>query len=279
MSDTEMASDKPETKIVLLEDLGPCLPIGVLEGASLAKDMDAKAWKMKHERALGEMRSKHKDANVAQYVGMVLSTMYNNLGFFDFTNMSPSDRRGRIGRMFMGDVFYAYMWLRCQALGDVFVVHVTCPHCGFKYQLKADLKTVEVTCADSIEAVKWRYDLLDPFVIQDQEITYFEMGPCKWRTLEAGFCGGALNIGAAKAMIIRGSIWKAPELTKGALSEEDLDEMTKRDLEAMTAAIDSHHVGPDMSIEDSCKRCNSDFKASIDWGYDSFFSNSSRLDL
>lgn len=270
------SKEKPTTRVVLLKDLGPTLPIGILEGKSLSKEMDTKPWKLKQEKQLGEMRARNKDANVAQYVSMVLATMYKILGPYDFTDMAPSDKRGKVGRMFMGDVFYSYLWLRCVALGHVFDTNIICPLCGFKFQLPADLNTVEITCADDIEACKWDYTLMDPFEIQDTKITHFEMAPAKWRSLEGGISGSGLNTGAAKAMIIRGSIWKAPELTRGAFSEEDLDEMTKRDLEKMTAEIDDRHVGPDMSIEDTCRRCSEDFKINIDWGYDSFFGISSR---
>lgn len=267
---------KPTTKIVLLKDLGPTLPVGVHEGHVLLKDMDPKPWKLKQERELGELRARHKDANVAQYVGMVLSTMYRNLGGSSFDDMNMSERRGRVGRMFMADVFYAYLWLRCVSISNELVTHITCPFCSFKFELKADLSTTEITTADDIAALQWRYDLMDPFDVQDNRITYFMMGPAKWRSIEAGALGGGLNTGAAKAMIIRGSIEKVPELMKGALSEQDLDEMTKRDLEAVTAEIDRHGAGPDMSIEDRCRRCNNDFRISIDWGYDSFFASSSR---
>lgn len=268
---------KPATKVVLLKDLGPSLPVGVLEGkSSLSKEMDHKPWKLKQERQLGEMRAKHKDANVAQYVSMVLGTMYKNLGGLNLDDMSLSDKRGKIGRMFMGDVFYSYLWLRCVSLGHIFETHVTCPFCNFKFMLPADLNTIEVTVADDIEACKWVYELQDPFEVQGTTITKFEMGPARWRALENGNLGAGLNTGIAKALIIRGCIWGVPELQRGALSEADLDEMTKRDFEAMTAEIDARSIGPDMSIEETCPRCTSDFKIGIDWGYDNFFASSSR---
>lgn len=269
-------AEQPKTYVKLLKDLGPQLPVGFLDGRSLSKEMDHKPWKLKQERELGELREKHRDANVAQYVSMVLGTMYKQLGSLGLHDMSLSDKRGKIGRMFMGDVFYAYLWLRTQAMGNVFEAKVTCPHCSYKFLLPADLNTVEVTCADEVDAVQWQYKLLDPFDVQGQRITYFEMGPAKWRTLEGAEIASGLNTGAAKALIIRGSIWKTPEMTKGALGDADLDELSKRDLEAITKGIDDHGIGPDMSIEERCPRCRADFKIAIDWGYDSFFGASSR---
>lgn len=259
-----------------LKDLGGQLPIGMQEGNSLVKDMLHKEWKLKQERELGEMRDKHRDANVAQYVSMILGTMYTALGSLDLKDMSLSDKRGKIGRMFMGDVFYAYMWLRCAALGTVLDTNITCPSCSFKFKQPADLNSVEVTCADDPADLAWTYKLLTPIDIQGQPITYFEMGPAKWRTLEGADISGGMNTGAIKAMIIRGSIAKVPEMTKGGLSESDLDELAKRDVEALTLDIDSHGFGPDMSLEERCPRCRHDYKVSIDWGYDSFFGGSSR---
>lgn len=270
----EASGKKTVTK--LLKDLGPQLPVGVPSGSGLIKDMSHKEWKLKHEKELGELRDKHRDANVAQYVSMILGTMYNVLGDLDLASMSLSDKRGKIGRFYMADVFYSYMWLRLVALGNVLETHVTCPSCSFKFVKQGDLHTVEVECAEKFEDLLWTYQLQNPIEIQGQKVTHFEMAPAKWRSLEGADVTGGMNTGAIKAMIIRGSINKVPEMIKGALSDSDLDELSKRDIEGITRAIDDHAVGPDMSIEGKCPRCHNAFKASIDWGYDSFFGGSSR---
>jgi hypothetical protein len=52
--------------------------------------------------------------------------------------------------------------------------------------------------------------------------------------------------------------------------------MSKRDLEKLTALIDSKAVGPIMAIDDKCPKCSAPMKLPIDWSYDSFFASSSQ---
>ena len=65
------------------------------------------------------------------------------------------------------------------------------------------------------------------------------------------------------------------EPEKRALIATDLDDMTKRDIEALAKQIDDRELGPDLSIAETCPRCGLQFRTSLDWGYASFFSASS----
>lgn len=275
MTDSDKKSEKPTTYKTTLGELGNQLPVGQNEQSVLYKVLEVKPWKLKNERELGELRDKHREANLAQYISMVLGSMCTSFGATDLSSMSMSDKRARMGRMYMGDMFYAYMWLRCSALGAKMDTNLSCPSCAAKFKAPIDLNSTEVICAKDAAALDWVYTLLDPIEVQGTRVTRFDMGPARWRTLEGADFNSGLNTGAAKSMIIRGSIVKMPELERGSFSEDDLDELSKRDLETITRAIDEHSIGPDMSIETQCLRCRSDMKVSLDWGFDSFFSISS----
>jgi hypothetical protein len=58
------------------------------------------------------------------------------------------------------------------------------------------------------------------------------------------------------------------------LPESALD-LTKRDLETLSAAMDGENLGPSLAIDDFCPHCSSRVRQSMPWTYDSFFSERS----
>ena len=115
---TEVEKTQKSVYTQTIQERGPVLPLGIADsGGNYHQDISVKPWRMKEERELGELRDQNKDANLAKYVSMVLSTMCTRLGPHDFTNMEFDHKRLVISQMFMADVFYAYVWLRIQALG------------------------------------------------------------------------------------------------------------------------------------------------------------------
>jgi hypothetical protein len=286
-ADTPTATDetpkKTEIKRVALKEQGARLPLGIINtDGTYTKDIAVRRWRMAEERELGELRDKNRDANVAQFVGMVLATMCTQLGRHKFEELKQEERRIHISQMFMGDVFYAYVWLRLQTLGSELHLNLRCPNCGFRFPLVADLETIEVDGCDTLEECMWEYKLKESFEIRGKEVTDLLMGPARWTSLESMQGVGGLNTGAAKASVILGSIhgianWKDKDgkPMQVALAESELDEMGKRDIEAITNRVDEHAVGPNMSVEGSCQRCRYQYKLAIDWGYDSFFGDSS----
>jgi hypothetical protein len=270
-----IAADKVEIKKALLKDIGPQLPIGLLDhSGNWVKDIATKPWRMKEERELGILRDQNRDANLAQFVGMVLGTMCSKLGAHDLASINATERRVIVSQMFTGDVFYAYIWLRIQALGPELQMALTCPNCSTKFPYTADLNSIEVASVSRLEDALWAYEFKQPFSIRGVAAPKIQMGPARWNGLEMISAGG-MNTTIAKAGIIRASIHAVPgkdgALIPIALADGELDDMSKRDLEEITASIDKHNIGPNMSIEGTCSRCRYQFKMPIDWGYDGFF--------
>ena len=268
--------EENKKKIVALKDLGPCLPIGIKSASgSYGKSIGLRAWKLKHEKMLSAAKEKAKKLTAAQYANIVLRTMCTELGDVSLEGLSEKDAKQTIGQMYMGDVLYAYVWLRYQAIGHVMESKLKCGSCGHDFVFPADLETLDVKTVDKVEDAYWEYELQDPIEIRGKRLAKMVFGPAKWGALEA-MSPGQLNEGAMKEMLIRASFVENPEDKSFFFSMGDLDEMSKRDLEKISDKFDDNHIGPDMSLETSCPACNYEFKVAINWAADDFFGGSSR---
>lgn len=283
MTDVEAVETPAEpaepTKSVLLKNQGARLPLGVESGSQYIKDIAVRPWKMKEERELGALRDNNKDANVAQYVSMVLGTMCTQLGPHDFTapSMKLEQKQLAIGQMFLGDVFYAYVYLRLQSLGPDLILNLNCPTCQNKIEnFAADLNSIEVKTCENLAAACWEHELINPISIRGNEVTHLVFGPPRWNALEMLKGQG---MGVAKPAMIHASIHGVGQLETAqqmVITEAELDEMSKRDIERVTKLIDEHHIGPSMAVEGKCGKCRRDFRLPIDWGYDGFFGDSTQ---
>ncbi len=274
MEETEEKGQKPKETILTR---GPRLPLGIMHAGDLHTDLAVRKWRMKEERVLGELRDEHKDANLAVYVSMVLATMCSRLGPHDFDKLSFDEKRLAVSQMFLGDVFYAYVWLRIKSLGPEFKINFTPNWSNKSLSIVADLNSVEVNSAESVKAATWVYQLKDPIEIRGQLVSKFFMGPVRWATLEnIEALGQQANAGLIKDAMLQASVigWQGDgEPIHGHLASADLDELTKYDIEMATNGVDEHNLGPLMRVEGKHKGRN--FVARIDWGYDSFFAISS----
>ena len=264
------------TKIPLSE-LGPTLPLGTRDAntGGLDKSMAHRNWTLKTEKALGKLRDKKREANQARFASMVISKLYEQLGAVKLTGDSKKLNQDlmHVGQMWMGDVLYAYLYLRWEFVGSTFDMDFTCPGCLGKSTIKADLDTVEVRTVEKMEDAYWEYELKHPFQARKQEVKVLSMGPARWNGIERA-SGGGIDTGGTKSSIIWSSLRDVKNADfKSPLTENELEDMSKYDLERLTNLINEHHVGPDMSIEGTCDKpgCGRDFRMSIDWTYDNFF--------
>ena len=270
---------KAKTRVVMLQNLGPQLPLGIVDSAkTYHKEIAARVWKLGTERELGDLRDKNRDSNFAQYVSMILGTMCTKLGPHAFDGKPLADKSVLVSQMYMADVLYAYIWLRVESLGPNLNVEVKCPTCNGTFPFAADLNTLEVTCADSVEAAQWDYTLKHPIKVRGRECKALRFGPTRWNAMEST-SASQFNSGQMKADIVRYSIHEVGHdgetFEAMPISEHELDELSKFDFETLAYLIDKNAIGPDMSIKDKCRLCSRPFVTSIDWGYESFFAISS----
>lgn len=269
---------KPKYKVVTLQEQGPKLPLGVTNEKGVRADIiETKRWNMREERALGKLRANNPDANLAQYASMVLGHMCPRLGPHTFDESVKAEVKNvHIGQMPAGDIFYAYVWLRVKALGNILDLRPKCGSCTNEFDFPADLNTLEIHVAEKPEDALWEYELKDPFPVHDKEVKSFTMGPAIWNSYEMMNQDSGLNVGETKLDVIRGSIQNVNGGPNIIVTENDLDEMSKLDLEILTELIDKNFLGPNMSVEGKCAKCRRDFKKTIPWSYDDFFGVSSR---
>lgn len=269
-------------KTVTMAELGPTLPIGTADTGTggLVKEMVHRTWNLKREKELGKYRGKHKSLSVARFASMVVSTLYTKLGSLALGDdeAKVAQTLMRVGQMFMGDVMYAYVFLRYQVLGADLDLELTCPRCTSAQPMRADLGTVEVRTVDKLEDGYWTYTLRDPIDVRGQKVEGFVMGPPRWSAMEAATVSGGADTGEAKAALIHGSIDRIVGQEQIVLAPHELDELSKYDVEALAKAIDDNHLGPNMAVESTCQSCGHEMKLPIDWTYDSFFGVSGQSD-
>lgn len=267
---------KPKYDVTTLAELGPMLPLGVIDtDFSYHRSLATKRWNMKLEKKLGKLKDENRNANMSQHVSMILATVYDQLGPYSMGDLKPDAARARISQMFMGDVLYSYCWLRKSTMGNIVQMDVGCQTCGQEHKLPADLNTLEVKTAATIDAAQSVYELIDPFEIRGEKVERVLVGPAKWSAIES-VRFGSLNDGAAKDMLIRASIHGVND-KEMALTEDDIEELGKPDIEELSNHIDRHSLGPDLAIEGVCPNpeCKRSYRRSLDWSYNSFFGASS----
>lgn len=254
-----------------LKELGPSLPLGIPDGAGkLHKDIAWKPWRMTEERELSE-KVGDKSLNMGQHVAYVLATMCTRLGPHDFNAMEFVNRLLVVSQMSMGDVFYAYMWLRVQAIGPDLVLNLKLPKGEARFT--ADLTSTEIVTAETQEQACFTYDLTTPIAIRGKPVQQFKLGPIKWGSTENVKQNDYANKALLKSLTLRSAIIGADSFEQLTLTDADLNELTKRDFEAMHSLMDARNIGPVMIVEDTYD--GQPFKVGIDWRYDNFFAVSS----
>lgn len=277
-----------------LGQLGPRLPVGSIvhaggtttvggivatSGEPLVKRIDARPWRTLEEKAIAKF--KKKGDNMAQHVTLVVACMCSEFGALTWPDMPAkqsdvTERRVQLAQMSMGDVLYAYCYLRREAMGNIIKMNVQCPFCQHKWLFPADLDTLEVITVEHPDALYWTYTLQRPVDIRGKKVTGFRMGPTPWHSVEMA-ATGVITDATSKLAVLRGAIVgfvDNPQNT--AMTEADMDYIHKRDLEGLVSAVDDMNVGPKMALELTCERCEKESLQPIDWRYDAFFSNSSR---
>ena len=268
------------TRLVTLSDWGQKLPVGVPDSEGrLNKSFTTRPFKTRDEKFLGKL--KKPSMTMAQYVSMVVAHLCPQVGPYDFSDekMKVEEKSARLQQMYMGDIYYMYCWLRHEAIGDKLSLRFTCPTCRQEQPFQGDLKSLEVKVVDELEALRWVYDLHHPIRVRGTEVKRFQMSSPKWSAAVNAFG----QEGDAKAAIAKGSVVALNDSPDALiLTDAEIDELSKLDLEDVCDGVDERYVGPNMSIEGTCqsKVCEAiggtEFRLSINWDYDNFFSGSSK---
>lgn len=277
--------EENKIKKITLAERGPRLPIGMNDGTSFHQDFSVRDWSMIEEKALAKARKDSPGQSLAHYVGTVVGFMCPLLGHHSFEPKSASEkdmaeRRVHISQMYMSDVWYAYVWIRREALGDDLRLQIVCPRCKEEIPWKGSLSSVEVAVPDNFDDCIWEYNLHKPLEIRGKTVEKFRLGPQIWEMIEKVYRDPDNAI--AKEQAILSSVYHLnDESERVRLTSKDIVRLTKRDIEALCSDIDEHVVGPVMAIElgedEECAKCGFAKKRliPIDWSFDNFFGYSS----
>lgn len=273
---------KSTIKVTTLGELGKKLPIGALSNGGLLKDFSTRPWKTRDDRELG--REQKKNESASRYIGQVVRRMCPTLGDYKRTDYSDDELEkalAKIGQLFSGDVFYAYVTLRIEAMGKDLPLQIVCGACEHNFKYVGDLNSIEVTTVDDPQDLSWEFELVDGAELRGKQHTKFRMGPLRWSLMneayQSGRNGTTVNINAIKITTACNAITGlGDDPTPVMLSDQDLDDVSKLDLERLIKAVDEHSLGPAMVIEGACPKCSSEFRRPIDWEAGSFFAISSR---
>lgn len=269
------ASEQPRRYKVTLAERGPRLPVGFNVGGALVGELKSRPWKTKDERELSKL--KKPKMSMAAYISAVVGTMFSKFGPHGWTSETKLDeRKVAIGQAYMGDVFYAYMYLRSQVIGNELKMNITCPTpgCG-SFAFKGDIGSTEVHCVDDAAALDWFYELRDPIELRKQEVKKLRLRSPLWHTL-VSTSANEMTIALGKIMVVQGSIVGLnDDPTLIGLTDSEIDELSKLDLETLATKANDEYIGPKMAVEGNCPKCEREFTAPIDWSYDSFFTTSS----
>jgi len=272
----DVSAKKPRRIITTLGELGPQLPVGFNVGGTLVKDLKTRPWKTKDERELSKL--KKPKMSMATYIAIVLGQMCSKFGPHEFNqDTKMGERQLAVAQAYMGDVFYAYMYLRTQVIGSELKMTITCPTdgCG-NFGFVGDLNSTEVSRIDSLEQLDWFQDLRDPIELRKQTITKFRLRAPRWNTLVSHSKDDTMTMSMGKIMAAQGSIVGLNEdPSEIALTDSEFDELSKYDLERIAGRVNDEFVGPKMVVEGNCPKCEREFAAPIDWSYDRFFTTSS----
>lgn len=260
------------TTLTTLEELGANLPLGKKnKDGKYQRDIVLRRWNYKMNRELSKKKGPHDI--MFKYAAIVLATMCKKLGPFDFENTQDDLRTANVYSLFMGDVLYAYCYLRSQAMGNDMNIPIVCPNCSRKFEWELDLRTLPVYVADSEESLCWEKELREPVEMRGKEVKKIGFGPALWSGISST---DPNDESSQETAIITASIRNFDGNPVQAV-EKDLDELGKRDIEEILRDIAINSIGPDMSFDVKCPNdsCRLEWRMMINWTYDSFFGVSS----
>lgn len=278
----ESKNKLPDLAESTLGEYGYSLPVGVLEGnpPQLGKGFSFKPYRTKDEQAIEKLRKKqqHPGWDVVTVLSQMLRTWGSDN---DFAGKADKIKRSAINSAFMCDVLYAYINLRVEAMGEIIALDQECPSCATKWQWKADLNDMTLTVADGIESLEQTYKLRHPIEMGEKVYDTLVVGPPTWAAVtsiktasrKSGVADIKMNmiVHAIRAMLDSSKPDQRPIPAAPSL----LGEMSKYDLERLSATVDRLFPNVDVALEIDCPHCGHNWKYPVQWGFDFFFGGSS----
>ncbi len=244
----------------------------------VTRDLACKPWRGKEEREIAKLRAQGR-SNPAGFPGRLLGFMFTQAGHHNFESLNDEQKAVVISSMSQADVLYMYIYLRYLCIGKDVRLNIVCDRCGRGFPFTANLETLDVKGVEKPEDAEWTYKLSDPFKLRGEIAEALEMVPMPWATMENTIRNASrdgVENSSIKMDIMLGCIRGRPGDSEHAMRPEDLDEMSKRDIEMLSAQIEENAPGPDMQVTGRCPSCAGAFVHNLEWSYDNFFGSSSQ---
>jgi hypothetical protein len=267
------------TELQTIASLGKRLPIGVELDGKLEKGFDIKPLGWGLEREIGrEWAKRRKTLDIGKYISTILAHTVLKIGPHDVTALSMNRRFQVFAEMFAGDVFYMYAYLRLISTGkEMSLRGLTCYECNHSFSFVADVSTLGVVCFETIQEMEREIKLQDGFEMGGGHRDTFILRPPKWRMMSDPLAQGSLaNDAELFGAMLMHSVVEVKGLNRGAaITERELDKMTKPDLEICKEGMELLIGGPRWFVDSACPKCKEEFFYEIDWSYQNFFARSS----
>jgi hypothetical protein len=258
--------------------VGPQLPIGVLRGSELHRGFALARFSTRTERELEEKRRNSQGPMTnPEWITRVLMQQVQRLGPYDFTALSDPERRIALSQCWLVDVLYLILWMRVVALGPEIRFNLKCARCGTEFRAPANLENIDVHVAAGPNVLARRFEFRDGITVNGKEYKAAIVDPPRWQTMLVAPTKGKIN-GLELSILLGGIRHVVHE--DGSIAQpsmDDLDELSKYDLEHLRQFIDSESYGPSMELTSVCpnEQCGHETDHGVDWSWDFFFKSAS----
>lgn len=261
-----------------LAEWGKQLPIGIENGDKLIKSFDLVALDWKLEREINQHWAARRNAlTISEYIGAILAVAITQVGNHDFTKFKFDKRLVILNRMYQGDIFYMYAYLRLLSVGyQMSLGNVRCSNCGSEFPFTGDLRTLEIAVIDTPLDLLSKIELRNGFELAGETRTKLMVKPPMWSMMGSSMPRNGNEAEMFSAMLSNCvvSVEGMPDGT--VITEREISQFSKLDIEVCQEVLDATLAGPRWEIEGNCEKCQSPFFHLVDWTYDSFFALSSR---
>jgi hypothetical protein len=272
----------PDLELTTFREWGQRLPVGLLRGGQLHRDFKFRRWTFEQERKLEGLRKqqdpkgRERPLTLVEFTGAVLAEMLVAFGpYGDFGELDSEERLLILSQAWTADLLYAWLSLRCEALGETLKIPVACPAgmCGNEWTITADLLETDVRVVKTPDELTYRYKLRDGIELGKKTEHDLVIQAPRWYSMSAVVPSGQVNIGEVKFRIASSAVRMAGNVE--GVPEAALNTMTKWDIERFTRSVDDNSPGPELVLEASCPRCRTRLREALDWSWDFLFSAAS----
>lgn len=272
-------------KTVTLKELGPQLPIGILDDKKkLHKGFQLRPYKARVDRIMSTWRETND--SYQQLVPKFVSLLVTRAGPESYSLTKDGDTTpedvARIHGWYLADVIYAYLWARVQ-LTEKIMLPYSCPlpACGSAGALEADLSSVEVVVIETAgELMQW-VDLRDGIKLQHgpgagKTCRRLKLKPPTYRALLLPG-QGMVSVGELSPSILREMVVGTDVVRnqQHLLTDEEIDDISKVDMLLLDKASESIAAGVKLHTELNCPQCGALSPVSDTvWLFDYFFGSS-----